>query len=462
MSKRIKVFAFLTVFFAGIYTSASAQNKYELTVRDAVELAYKNVIELKNANVDYKLQKELNREIVGRALPQISASLGTQYYIQVPQVLFPQSSQGVYDVLVNEKLLPQGTKAPPPTVVPFSFQQPWNMSTGATVQQLLFQPDVFVGLQARQASLELSSAVIEQTKEKIKDSAYRRYYAILIAQKQLYFLNQGVNRLEKLYHDDSVMYVNGFAERLDLDKVQVQLTNLRTTQSIVENAITLAYAAMKFSIGLSQKDTIVLKEDLTAETIKENVLDDNFKYEDRAEIRTLDFTKRLQELNVKRYKLGGLPTVALAGSYNIQGLGQKFFTNKDTRWLKSSFVGLNMNLPLFDGGQRKSRVEQARLNVEKVENSIDNVKQVIDLQQTVAKASLKNTLLNLDAQERNMRLAETVYNTTKKKFEQGLGSSFEVLQADNDWQTAQANYFSALYNAIVAKVSFQSSLGKLP
>ncbi len=460
MSKLMKWFLFLFMTIASEQTIA--QNRYELTVKDAVDLAYKNVIELKNAQVDYRLQEALNREIFGRALPQISANLGTQYYLKLPQILFPNAADaGIYNVLVKEKLLPQGTTIPLPTLVPVSFQQPWNLSLGGTLQQLLFQPDVFVGLQARQTALNLSNAVIEQTKEKIKDSAYRRYYAILIAQKQLNFLNEGVGRLEKLYHDDSVMFKNGFAERLDLDKVQVQLNNLRTTASFVESSVTISYATLKLALGLSQKDTVVLKEDLSTEAIKENVLEDNFRYEDRAEIRTLDYTKRFRELDIRRNKLGYLPTVSLSGNYAINGLGQKFFTDKETRWLKSAFVGVNLNLPIFDGGQRKSRVKQAQLNVEKIDNNVENVKQLIDLQQTVSKEVLKNSLNNLDTQQRNMALAENVYNTTKKKFETGIGSSFEVLQADNDWQTAQSNYFNALYNAIIAKIGFQSSLGKL-
>jgi outer membrane protein TolC len=443
-------------------TISPAQKKYELTVKDAVDLAFKNVIELRNAQTDYRMQEAQNKEIFGRALPQVTASLGTQYYLQLPQILFPNGADaGIYNVLVKEKILPQGTPIPAPTLVPVSFQQPWNLSAGATLQQLLFQPDVFVGLMARKTALDISNAVIEQTKEKIKDSAYRRYYAILIAQKQLYFLNEGVARLEKLYHDDSVMFKNGFAERLDLDKVQVQLNNLRTTTSFVESNVTLSYGALKLALGLSQKDSVVLKEDLTTETVKQNILDDNFEYEDRAEIRTLDYTRCFRKLDIKRNKLGYLPTVALAGNYTINGLGQKFFTNKETRWLKSAFVGINLNLPLFDGFQRKSRVRQAELTVEKIENNIEEVKQVIDLQQTVSKQILRNAIINLDTQERNMALAESVYNTTKKKFETGIGSSFEVLQADNDWQTAQANYFNALYNAIIARIGFQSSLGKL-
>ncbi|MDB5231894.1 MAG: hypothetical protein JWN76_2699 [Chitinophagaceae bacterium] len=445
---------------------SEAQNKYELTVRDAVELAFKNLTDVKNAQIDYQLQEAKNKEIVGQALPQVSANAGLNHYLSLPSILFPDaSSTAVYSILKNEGVKDGNgmpiTKVPDPTMRQVSFQQPWNANLGATVSQLLFQPDVFVGLQARKVALDYAASNIEQVKARVKDSAYKRYYAILIAEKQTYFLSESIKRLEKLYHDDSVLYKNGFAERLDLDKVQVQLTNLRTTYNIVQSGVQLAYGALKFALGLNQKDTVVLKEDLTVDKIKEGVLDDNFKYDDRPEIRTLSYTRRLQELDLKRNKLGYLPTVSAQGNYGISGMGQQFITNSSTNWFKSSFIGLNLNLPIFDGFQRKYKVKQSQLNIQKLDNVISQVKQGIDFEQFATKESLKSSLLNLDAQERNIELAERVYTATKKKFEQGLGSSFEILQADNDYQTAQSNYFSALYNAIVAKVSYQHSLGKL-
>ncbi|MEJ7677364.1 MAG: TolC family protein [Segetibacter sp.] len=220
-------------------------------------------------------------------------------------------------------------------------------------------------------------------------------------------------------------------------------------------------AGLKYSLGISQNDTVILKEGLTNEDVKRDVLDDNFKYEDRKEIQAISYSRRLQELNVKRYKLGYIPTLSAFLSYTAQGQGQKFITDKNTFWLKNSLVGLNLNVPIFDGFQRKHKIQQEKFNLQKADNGIENLKQVIDLQQTASKETLKNALLNLDAQQRNVQLAENVYNTTKKKFEAGIGSSFEVLQADNDWQTAQSNYFTGLYNAIIAKISYQSSLGKL-
>ena len=159
--------------------------------------------------------------------------------------------------------------------------------------------------------------------------------------------------------------------------------------------------------------------------------------------------------------MGVFPTVALAGNYSINAQGQQFFTHKNTTWINSSYIGLNVSVPIFDGFQRRYRTQQAQLRVDKIDNNITNVKQVIDLQQTISRESLKSALYNLDMQERNLELALKVYNTTKLKFEQGLGSSFEVLQADTDYQQAQNNYFNALYNATVAKIGYQSSLGKL-
>jgi outer membrane protein len=461
MSKKV-LFSWMFLLTAGF---VQAQQKYELTVKEAVDLAYKNVVELKNAQLDYQIQVAKNHEILGQAFPQLTGNAGAQYYMKLPKLLFPDAtSTAVYQILKDEGVSGTNgpiTKVPEPTLQQVSFQQPWNLSLGATISQLLFQPDVFVGLQARQTALDYNQALIEQTKEKVKDSAYKRYYAILIAQKQLYFLNESVKRLEKLYHDDSIMYNNGFAEKLDLDKVQVQLNNLKTTQSTVDNAVTISYAAMKFAMGISQKDTVVLKDDLTIESIKEGILDENFKYEDRAEIKTLNISKTLLDLDVKRNKLGYLPTVSAVGNYTVNAMGQKFFTNPSTLWLSSSYVGLSVNIPIFDGFQRKYKIQEAKLNAQKMDNTITNVKQAIDLEQVVTKESLKNALLNLDIQERNLALAERVYNATKLKFEQGLGSSFEVLQADTDYQTAQSNYFNALYNATVAKISYQYALGKL-
>src|SRR5690349_22207247 len=135
--------------------SSRAQKKYELTVREAVDMAFKNLADVKNAQIDYKIQDAQNKGIEGQVYPQISGIASMQYYIQTPKILFPDASQaGIYDVLKKEHLLPESTKVPVPTMQAISFYRPWNSTFGATLNQLLFQPDVFVALQARQASMD--------------------------------------------------------------------------------------------------------------------------------------------------------------------------------------------------------------------------------------------------------------------------------------------------------------------
>jgi len=158
-----------------------------------------------------------------------------------------------------------------------------------------------------------------------------------------------------------------------------------------------------------------------------------------------------------------LPTVA--AFYGYQRNGQRTANSgsgdKPWFWYSTNQVGLNINVPIFDGFNKKNKIAQAEFNLQKTDNTIDLTKKGIDLQRTVSKSSLNTAILNLDVQEQNMLLAEKVYNTVKKKYEQGLGSSFEVLQSDREMQESQSNYFRALYVAIIAKVEYQKALGKL-
>jgi outer membrane protein TolC len=216
-------------------------------------------------------------------------------------------------------------------------------------------------------------------------------------------------------------------------------------------------------MGLSQRDTLKLKDTLSSDVVKKALLDgSDFKYEDRNEIQLINTATELQQLDLKRYKLAYVPTVAAFFNYSRNALRQEFnFFNPDLPWFKSSVAGLNMSIPVFDGFQKRSRVRQAQLRLDKTLNDKDNLERVIDFQREAAVNIMRNSLATLDVQERNMQLAEKVFNTTKKKYEQGLGSSFEILQADQEFQIAQGNYFQALYDAVNAKIGYYRALGKL-
>jgi len=447
----------------------SAQQKYKLSAQEAVDLALKNVTELKNLQIDRELQIAKNREYIGQAFPQVNGTVSSQHFFSIPVTLLPDFiSPSVYQVLVDNGVK-NGAGSPitrpnnPPQYFPAQFGVPWQSSAGVQFQQLLFQPDLFIAISARKKAVDLTEANIRIMEDSVKSNVMRAYYSVLIGEKRMNYLKQSIVRLNKLKIDQEKLYKNGFAERLDIDKTQVTLNNLTTTTNQIEQLVEIGKASLKFAMAINQKDTLELKDTLSTELIKKDLLDmGNFKYTDRKEINMLNVVKDLQGLDVKRNKLSYIPTIATYWSYSKNALGQSFnLFNFSDKWFKTSVMGINMSVPIFDAGQKAQRLKQARLNLEKTDNTIENLQRAIDLQLKAASTLLGNALSNLDIQERNVQLAEKVYNTTKKKYEQGLGSSFELLQTESELETAESNYFQALFDAINARISYMRAMGKI-
>ncbi len=466
---RSKLLLLMTVIVTGSIT-AQTPTEYKLSVKDAVNLSLKNTIDIKNLRVDSLKQEAQNKEITGMALPQASASGQVGHYLNLPKILFPDAGEtSIYTVLNKEGVKDGSGNTIQPkssfTVREFSFVQPWNITAGASVSQLLFQPEVFVGLLARKTSIEFASNNIKVAEVKQTEQVQKAYYQVLIAEQQLDVLKKTIQRMEKLATDQQQLYKNGFVEKLDIDKTTVSLNNLKATETQLNNMIEMGYAALKFAMGLKQTDVVILTDKLNNESVKENILDDGtVDYNNRSELTLLNSVKKLNQLDIKRNQLGYLPTVAVSYQFQEQGQQNKSYsaiTGSSWFWYNSNLIGLSVSVPIFDGFQRKYKIQQAKYSLEKTNNNIEQFKQAVDLEHNVSKINLKNAILTMDAQKKNLELAEQVYNTTKKKYEQGVGSSFEVLQADTEWQRAYGNYFDALYNAVIAKINYLKAIGKL-
>lgn len=448
---------------------ANAQQKYRLTVNQAAELALKNVTEIKNLQIDRELQLAKNREYVGQTMPQVSGSIQTQHFFNIPVTLLPDFvSPSVYQVLTDNGVRngagsPISKPTTPTRYFPAQFGVPWQSSAGIQFQQLLFQPDLFIALKARKKAIDFTDANIKVMEDSIKTNVARAYYSVLIAEKRKKYLDSSIKRLDKLKSDQEKLFKNGFAEHLDIDKTQVTLNNLNTTSTQIERLIEIGYASLKFSLAINQTDSLELSDSLSVDLVKKDLLElSNFNYNDRKEIQLLNVVKDLQGLDLKRNKLSYIPTVATFFNYSKNALGQKFnLLNFSDPWFKTSLWGINLNVPIFDGGQKAQRIKQANLNLQKTNNTIANVQRAIDLQLKASSILFKNALSSLDMQDKNVVLAEKVYNTTKKKYEQGLGSSFELLQTATELENAQSNYFQSLYDAINARISYTRALGKL-
>jgi len=401
------------------------------------------------------------------AYPQLNANFGTTYFPNVAVQSFPNFiAAGTYGVLAAEGVKNgSGQTIVPPADfgnIQAQFGTKWNATGGVSLSQLLFDGQVFVGLQARETAIDFSKKNVEITEENIKANIYKVYFQLVVSKTQVSQLDANIERVQKQMHDAGELFKNGFAEKIDVDRASVQLANLQTEKNKVLNTIGNGYLGLKFLMGMPVEDELVLTEDITEDRIKKGLLTDTaFQYKDRKEYQYLELGRKLNEYNIKRYKLSALPTASLSAGYNKNALRDQFNIFQKGDWFTSSNIGLSINVPIFKGFANDANIKKAQLELKQRENQIENLKLSIDNDITVATNDFRTAIATLDYQKKNMELAEQVYNQAKKKYEIGTGSTLDITNAQAELRIAESNYTSALYDAIIAKVDYLKATGKL-
>jgi outer membrane protein TolC len=435
------------VFFATTVLAQEQKPVYAFSLADAVSYAQKNNVQVKNSLLDIDIQMQTNREIASAALPTIGSNLSATNFLTIPTSLLPGQIFG-------------GAAG---TFIPVQFGTKYNSTYGINFNQILFDGQVFIALQARATSLEWKRKNAALTEENIKANIYKIYYQLSASKTQLNILDANIERLQKLANDAAAMYKNGFAEKLDVDKVNVQLNNLQTEKLKATNSVTIGFMGLKMLMGMPVKDSLVLTDIINESNLSTDVLyEDNFQYSLRKDFQYLTTIQKLSQYNIKRYQLSFLPTITLNGAYTKNAQRTEFdFFEKNGNWFKTSLIGLNINLPIFTGMSRMAKVNKAKLELQQVDNQMTALKNNIDNELSQAKLNYMSSVATVNFQKKNMQLAENVYSQTKKKFEAGAGSNTEISAAQADLVAAQNNFMNALYTALISKVDLLKASGKL-
>jgi outer membrane protein len=446
MKRRNKIYIWLMmanlVFSFSINAQDSAIHKFSL--QQAVDYASKNNVQIKNALLDVLIQKQTNKDITSAAYPQINGNFSFTDNLKLPVSLIPGDFFGQ-----------------PGTYVPLKFGVKYNAIGGVELNQLLFDGQVFVGLQARKTSIDFFEKNVEVNEELIKANIYKIYYQLVLSKTQIELLDANIERLEKLLHDTREIYKNGFAEKLDVDKVTVQLANLQSEKVKAMNQVNNGYLGLKLLMGMPVKDSLVLTDTISYDQVREGLADaQSFQYSDRKEFQYAELGIKLYEYNIKRYKLSKIPTVSLNGYYNKNAQRNSFEFFKGD-WFSISAITLRVNVPIFNGFSTRAKIDKAKLELQKSINQRETLKLSIDNDVEVARNNFRSAIATLDFANKNMQLAENVYNQTKKKYEAGLGSNLEINAAQADLKSAQTIYITALYDATIARVDFLKATGKL-
>jgi outer membrane protein len=285
----------------------------------------------------------------------------------------------------------------------------------------------------------------------------------LISDKQITLLDANLKQLKQQLDETTAQNKQGFAEKIDVDRLTVQYNNLVTSRENVVRLLALNYQLLKFQMGMPIENSLILKDKLEDIKLEDNLPQvgaDTTFYHNRVEYSLLESQKRLNEYDLQSKKAQYLPKLTANGNYSLSYQNNSF-GNLYSASFPSSFIGLTLNIPIYNGGQRANQVKQSQITVQKSQNDLDNAKNALMLQASQASVMYINGLQSLKNQQKSQELAREVLRVSKIKYQQGVGSSIEVTQAQTALESADNSYIQGLYDALVSKVDLDKAYGRI-
>ncbi|MCS6790405.1 MAG: TolC family protein [Bacteroidia bacterium] len=420
-----------------------------MSLKECIQYALSHAPSVQNSYLDYQIARQKVSEVRSAGLPQINAQSTFRYLIEIPVAVIPGDGFGR-----------------PGTFLRIAFGVPYNLEVGITGTQLLFDGPYLVGLQAARTVRDITYKQHQRSRIEAIAAVSKAYYAALVAQERLRLLSYNIQQLELLYQQTQKLHETGFAERLDVQRLEVSLNNLRTEQSRATEGVALAFLALKLQMGMPLETPLALKDTLAPEFLTELIPDSltlvSIDPTYRIEYQLLLRQRRALELNLTRYRVSYLPSLVFISGIFSQALRREFnFFDTRQPWFPNIFIGAQLQMPIFDGLRRHSQIQQAKLELQKNQNDLFQLRQALTLEAETARRQLLNNLRSLEIQRRNLSLAEEVLRTARRKQEAGVGSTIEILQAQTSYEQAQTAYTTALLEAYSSYIDWKKSLGTL-
>jgi outer membrane protein len=419
----------------------TAQETKELTLKEAINFALENKAEAVKAKLDVQNSEYKIAEVRANALPQISAN-----------------GNLTYNAILQQTALEFGGE----TQI-ISMGRPWQSTAAVSLNQQLFNMAVFTGLKAARSTREFYQINATLTNEQVIEKVANSYYEVFKTKSQIKTIDKTIENTTRVKNVISNLFDNGLAKKIDLDRTSVALNNIVSSRQQLVNALQLQENALKYLIGMDINTTVVLSND-TFEITEQAFLAEDADVSKRTELKLLEKNADLLELNKTATKAEGMPTLSLNASYGYLGIGDKFpwfQSYPGAYWSDYSAVGLNLNIPIFNGGVVRAKTKQAQNQIDQLNVDIKDTKLALDLAYKNAKSQITNSLITLNTQKENVALAKDVLNNIENNYKNGLASLTDLLDAETSYADAQNNLNNALMDYKLAEVQLIKAKGEL-
>ena len=456
MRKLIPLFAFL------IYFGANAQGIQTLSLEEAIKYGKENRISLKNAKKDIEIADSKVKETTSIGLPQVNAEIDLRNNLRIATSAFQDFiSPAIYGVLFAENVIPE-KQLGAPGIFPAKFGTQYNGSAAVSVSQLLFNGSYFVGLQAAKTYKQLIQDQYNVSETDAVENIKKAYYSALVSLEKSKLIEINIERLTEFKRQTEALYAQGFVEKLDVNRLSVNLNNLIVEKDNVKRMTNFSLDLLKYQIGMPIQNQIVLIDSLKG-FLNDGKSELTVNYANVPSIKALNTAIEINKLNVKNNKAAYLPVLSAYGSFGANSFSNQFsdLTNFNDNWYKNAVVGVNMKIPVFDSFMKKHKTQQAVLEQQKNENTLKDMMLGFELNHSQAMAQFKNAKSALESQKENMKLAEEIRHAVNVKYKNGLSSGLELIDSETSYKEALNHYTSAIYDLLIAKVDLEKASGNL-
>ncbi|MFV0520985.1 MAG: TolC family protein [Mangrovibacterium sp.] len=410
-------------------TENDSVESFTLSLEEAKIMALDYNYDLKNASLAIQEAEAAKRETVAAALPQINASADFTTFFGASNTM-----DGLGEIEFN------------------------NTSNFNASASMFFSGTYLVAVQLSKLAISLAEKTQEQTDLSVKQQVVDAYYAILLAERTKEILDQNIDNLIKVYGQTEMMYKAGVAELTDVDQISIQVTMLESSLRTTNRQIASAYDMLKLQIGINPSSTLQLTETLDDFFAPESfyiALLRAFNIDENIDYQLMEQQVGISEKQIKLAKMEYAPTLSASYNHLEQIIAPNFnMSPKNT-------MTFSLNIPIFSSGQRKAKVDQAKLRHETTKNSQDQLSDALVIQDRTIKRNLQTALDQYDAQDKNVEVAKRVYENINRKYEAGMESSLNLTTANTNYLNAESSYIQAMMDVLQAYIELEKFYNNL-
>ena len=435
MAKGILIMA---CFLALSGVSSKAQERPKYSLQQCLNFAINNSYAAHKANLDIREAEHQTHEAQSSMLPQINASGSYDNSIVIPTMILP-----------GEIIGQSGTQIP----VQMGTKNVLDLS--ATAEQVIFAPSLFAGIKIAKNNRELQKLRATMTKEEIIFDVSYAFYDILNSMQELDHINYMIIKQDSLCLLTKRRVEESITREVDLNRVKVNLTNLRARGENIKNTISQQKRYLQILIGMPVGNRLELDSSET-----ENFVSIDSPLQNKVELEILNKQKDILGLEIHRHKMGYLPSLSAVASAGYQFQSNNMNLVKEP-WFSSAIIGVRLSIPLFDGLSKHSQVKQKQAQLQRLNWDITEAQQNISMNYQNAKDQLQVVYSLVQAQSENLQLAEKVYAQTIALYSEGLANITDLLEAETSLRESKIAYATELTRYKKTEIDLLKASGTL-